>query len=837
MADLSAEFPVTLVCAPAGYGKTLMLADWIEETGSADKAWVSLDAGDNATGRFWSAVLSAVCACELVPPTSRFHQLRPPDTPNAPTFLADVIDAFTALPAPLYLVLDDQHEIIDKHTLHDLVTLIHHQPDNARLILSTRTDPPLPLARLRLQGRLGELRANELRFSPEDTAELLRLANVGLDDDQVRRLVETTEGWPAGLRLAARSLRDVTDHEAFLTKFAGNDRAVADFLVSEVLARLPADTADVLKRVSVCDEVTSALAAALSGRAEAGAILAALERDSSLVLGVGADRQWYRMHPLLRAYLHADLTRHGPDMVAELHEIAAAWFADHEQPDKAFGHVILTAESRTTGELLRRHAAPMLLTGDHHAVRLALTKVGTDAVTRNPWLTLVSALAHVEAGEHAEAETELVSASWPADPDKELMALHRLVTTTHALACGQAPDPVPADWSGIIAAQESAGLEAWARLCLGWTHLCAGRRPEARRELTAATRRAEDHGFDYVTMHSQSMLGLLSCSEGAFIAGEESCAAATAIAEAHGWQKSPWLAANHVMIGHTRLMALDPAGTLDQMRHATAALTEQPEPRLNYLIDLLTGAASFDAGRQQDGLWLMREARRDLRDVHLPPSVFVAAALLEHRCTLELGQDPQAVLTWAQRVAGDIAEVRLMQAWTAFAHGDMQATDAALREVLTGSRPMLCPTTPLEARLLQTALEIRHGRRTKARDTLHSTLLLAEPAGLVRPFRTSDVSVRQLLLELVGGFGRSNGFAARVGHVVSIMDGRPDGGLTNREHTILDLLSSPQTMDEIASQLSVSVNTVKTHVRAVYAKLGVNSRRAAVVAARQLGIG
>jgi LuxR family maltose regulon positive regulatory protein len=837
LGELTVEFPVTLMCAPAGYGKTLLLADWVEQTGSADKAWITLDVDDNDAGRFWTAVLSAVCACADVPAASRLHDLTPPGTPDLAGFLAEVIDAFAALPAPLYLILDDLHEILGDETLHGITTLIRHQPKNARLVLSTRADPPLPLARLRMQGRLGELRARELRFSHDDAAELLRLADVGLDDDQVRRLVGQTEGWPAGVRLAARSLRDVTDRDAFLAEFAGDDRAIADFLVSEVLARLPADTTDVLRLVSVCDEVTPALAVALTGQEDAGAILAGLERDNSLVLGVGADRQWFRTHPLLRSYLQADLVRQRPGIVAKLHETATTWFVAQERADKAFDHVTLGEENRGLVELLCHHAAPLLLTGDdHQAVRRALRKVGTEAVAGTPLLTLVSALAHVTAGEFAEAQAALRSASSPVEPDAEQASLQRLVMTTHALACGRAPDADPADWCGIVADQEGTALEAWARLGLGWTLLCTGQGPEARRELTAAADLAREHGLDYVAMHSLSALGMLSCSDGTLTAVEPACAEAVAIADAHGWRQSPWLAADHIMIGLARLMSLDPAGTLDRMRHAAAALTEPAEPRLSYLIGMLTGAAWFDTGRRQEGLWLMRVARRDLGSMRMPAPALVAGAMLEFRCALELGQDTQAVVSWVRDHVGDVADMNLMHAWTSFGHGDTDAAEAALHAMVTGSRPALCPTTPLEARLLETALDIHHDRRTRARSTLDAALLLAEPATLVRPFRQADIAVRQLLREQVGGFGRTNGFAAHVSHAVSVVDGQPDDGLTNREHTVLALLSSPQSLHEMASDLSLSVNTVKTHVRAIYAKLGVNTRRAAVLAARHLGI-
>jgi LuxR family maltose regulon positive regulatory protein len=831
---LATEFPVTLISAPAGYGKTLLLADWMDKTGAADKAWISLDAGDNDVDRFWAAVLSAIHACESVPAASRLRSLSPPGEQDAAGFLADFIDALALLPAPLCMVLDDVHEIVGDETWHCISTLIRHQPNRARVVLSTRVDPPLPLARLRVQGRLGELRADELRFTCDDAAELIRRADVPLDEDQVRLLVSRTEGWPAGVRLAARSLRDASDPEAFLAEFAGNDRAIADFLVSEVLARLPVATTDLLRLVSVCDEVTPALATTLTGQADAGSILAALERDSSLVLGVGPNRQWFRTHPLLRSYLQAELALRRPDVVAELHETAASWFASQEQSGKAFDHVTLAEENGGQTELLRRHAVPLLLTGGgHQAVRRALTQVGTEPVTRNPWLTLVSALAHVVAGESVEAEAELRQVLLPQDSGEELASLRRLVATTHALACFRPPDAAPTDWPRIVAAHEGTDLEAWTLLCLGWTCLCAGW-PDARHVLETAVRLARDRGLDHVAMQGLSALGLCSCSEGSFIAMEKTCTEAITLAETHGPQTSPWVGMNHAMIGLARLLGLDPAGVLGRMRLATAALAGAPEPRLRYLIDLLAGAAFFDTGRRADGVWLMRGARQNLGEVCLPPQILVAGALLEYRSTLDIGQDPRPILGWARRSAGEVAEVSLMGAWTNFAHGDRDGTESALRE--TRSLPALCPTTPLEACLLETALEIRNDRRTKARSTLEIALLLAEPAALVRPFHEADPSVRHLLLEQVGGFGRSNGFAAHVGHTMSRMDNPTDRTLTSREHAVLVLLTTPQSMDEMASDLSVSVNTVKTHVRAIYAKLGVNTRRAAVLAARQLGI-
>jgi LuxR family transcriptional regulator, maltose regulon positive regulatory protein len=838
---LVTEFPVTLVCAPAGYGKTLLLADWIQATGEADKIWVSLDADDNNTDRFWTTVLSAIRAHAATAGVDVPTRADTQGGADTPAFLAEVVDALAGLPAPSYLVLDDVHEIHGEETLHGIATLIQHQPDNLRLVLSTRADPPLPLARLRLQARLAELRMNELRVSREDTAELLRLAGVALNDDQVRRLSEQTDGWAAGLRLAARSLREVADHDAFLTEFATNDRAVADFLVSEVLTRLPARTREFLQVVSVCDEVTPVLAAALSGYEDAGAILAALERESSLVMGIGADRQWFRMHPLLRSYLRADLTRQHPDRAAGLHATAARWFADQTQPGKAFDHAARTGEPATSVALLRRYAVPLLMTGEHRTVRRALTAAETE-VSRDPWLTLVCALTHLEIHEFAEAGADLRQSReiWPSNPEDDLVSLHRLVAATYELTRGVPATPESTDWPDLVRVLADGDLEGWARLGLGWTLLRAGERRAAELELGIAARLAREHGFDYISAQSLTALGVLSALDGAYDTMESACAESLTIADVHGWRAAPGLAVNHALTGLAQLLRLEPEASLERTQRA-AAVVSQPvtEPtlrQLRYLIDLVTGAARFDIGSRVDGLALMRQARRDVDGVDLPVELLVGGALLEYRGALVLGREVLAkdIANWTRANAGAVAEVALMRAWTSFACDDIVAAESAVREVLDQS-PAPRGTTQLEARLLETAIEIRHGHRTRARGALTSALTLAEPSTLIRPFHQADPSVRQLLREQIGGFGGSDDFAARLSRALSTVDGHADV-LTYRERAVLALLSSPQSLDEVASDLTVSVNTVKTHVRAIYAKLGVNNRRAAVVAGRRLGL-
>lgn len=834
----ASDVPITMVCAPAGYGKTLLLAEWVETEGRQDKAWVTLDGDDNDANQFWAAVLTAICACEVVPTDSRLRELVPPADSDSASFVAELVDALDALPGRLALVLDDVQEVVDPTTLHGIAALIRHQPANLRLVLSSRSDPPLPLARLHMQGGLVEIRANRLRFSEEDADALLRNAGVELDRDQVRRLVAQTDGWAAALRLAARSLRTAPDRNAFLTDFANNDRSVSDYLAGEVLTRLTDEVREFLWVVSVCDEVAPALAAELSGRDDAGVVLDSLESESSFVMGVDTGRQWYRIHPLMRSYLRADLDRQRPEQAAELHRVAAAWFLSEKRPYDALFHAGRTGDNADVIELLRDQGAELVVRGDHQLLGRALAMLGKDVVAGDAWLSLLRAAAHVELGELAEAESDLAAgaAAWPGDPGDDLVCLRHLVTSTHALAVGRPPP------TGSMTALETApphqrpGLAAWTQLVLGCAALYDGERESARRIFTAARLAARRRGFDYAEMHCLIGLAALSALEGNYAEMSAACSESVAIARARGWQRPPWLAAGHVLLAAADVMRFDPAGA----RHQTAGPGGTiAQPAWRFLSGLLEGAAQFDEGHHSTGLRLMQRARQQVADTALPPELVAAAALIEHQAALALGHDAVAreITAWLQGRTGLTAEMSLLVARTQFARGDHEGAAASLRGVLDDARPVLTGFTRIEGRLLETALAIRGGERTKARFALGTALSLAEPGDVLRPFERADPSVRQLLVEQIGGFGPEENFAVRVHRTLCDLDGRREHRLlTGREHLVLTQLTSQRSLDEVAVNLTVSVNTVKTHVRAIYAKLGVKNRRAAVVAAREQGL-
>ena len=425
--DAADSAQVALVCAPAGYGKTLLLADWARTSTGADVAWVGLDRDDNDPKRLWASVIAAVAACPSVPADSRLHGPWLWRPAGSAEFLAELGVALQRLPRPVRLILDDVHELVDPDALHGLQIFMRNRPAGVQLVLASRLDPPLSLPRLRLAGRLWELRAAQMRFSPAEAATLLARSGIELTAGQVEVLHARTGGWAAGLRLAALAVAETADRDGFLAEFSGDERSVADYLVEEIISGLPQDLRQFLRSVSISDPVPCGLAVELSGRADAASVLDRLEHQTSLVAATGPRREVYRVQELLRTYLRADLNRQGPQRVAELHATAARWWADQQRPVPALDHAAASGDTALLSDLLRRFAVALVLNGEHRPLRRALSSLGARATAADPWLALTSALAHIEVGDLRTARADLRQArrSWPSQDTADLRVLRR----------------------------------------------------------------------------------------------------------------------------------------------------------------------------------------------------------------------------------------------------------------------------------------------------------------------------------------------------------------------------------------------------------------------------
>lgn len=833
--DAPAPDQLMLVTAPAGYGKTLLLAEWVASR-SDHVAWVSLDDDDVTAHRFWSAVLAALAGCAAVPESSVLRRLAAPTGPEPdPGFVRDLVDGVDALPVPLALVLDDVHELTAPAPVRALAALVRDRPRALRLVLSGRADPRLPVARMRLAGELCELRARDLAFSTEEADALLTGADVAVEPGQVRLLIDQTDGWAAGLRLAALSLRTAPDVDRFLADLVGNSKATSDYLVGEILSRLPADVCDLLRAVSVCDQLTAGLAATLSGRPDAGEVLAGLENETSLILSSGAGRISYRIHPLLRSHLRADLGRRRPELVGRLHDAACVWFSTRGHAVPALIHARQAGDPRRVRELLGRHLTGMIAAGDHAAVRDAVGFLAERGGGDDAFVMLVEALLAAETGAASEVERQLAraDAAWPADADEGLTALRLLTRSRSATMTGDPGRMVRvATELDAIGPRADPDLVAMGRLDSALGELMSRRAGAARRIAEEVLAEARGHEQGYLVARALGVLAVTAAAEGDY--GRTTLLGDLADEELSRGQWQATAGADLVMTvrAYAALLDLRPVRCLDLLGppHPTGSGTDALDP----MGLALRAAAVADLGVEQ-ALPELRSALAALSARPAPTPLFAMGALLVHGAATELAHHDVAaeVVRLAENTLGRTGDVVLMRARRVTQRD--RSTGAALRAVLDGTTRTVVNWVPIEARVILGDLALAAGKRPEARHELGRALHAAATGGALRPLLTGGPAVVDLFARQVGSFGAGDVAAERMLEYRGLS--RPDDvALTDRERDVLVSLATSRSLHDIAAQLGVAPSTVKTHLRAVYVKFGVTSRREAVAAGRRRGL-
>ena len=607
--------------------------------------------------------------------------------------------------------------------------------------------------------------------------------------------MDQTAGWAAGLRLAALSLREAGDVDRFLADLAGNATAISDYLVGEVLSALPSATAEVLRAVSICAELSAGLAGALTGHPDAGEVLASLERDTSLVLSVGDGRTAYRVHPLLRAHLLLDLRRRHPEQVAGLHAAAADWFAARGQPARALTHARQADDDARIAELLVAQGVALVASGEHAAVRDALSVLDRAGAlpgdpAADPRIALLAALVATEDGAPAAVRRHVARATAVRPVDPDLATMERL---DRAVA--------------LVLARRSG---------------------EARRHVDDALADARRHDRGYLAARATSVLALVAAADGEYRRMAELAAAADAELTRGGWRATAGAALPSLLGAYGALLDLHPERCLDLL---AAAPADPADAVLGPLRPALRAAALTDLHRDTEAEPELRLARSALAG-RVPPRLAAPAVLLAHGVAVDLARPDLAadLLRRAGELLGRTGELVLMAARQDASGG------GALRDVLDGAVDRVVPWTVGEAHARACAAALAAGRSPLARRELEAALAAAGAGGALRPLLAGGPAVTGLLARQIGSFGAGDAVAGRVLAVCDRADGAHRGSsFTDRERDVLGLLSSPHSLQEIATVLGVAPSTVKTHVRAIYTKLGVRSRRAAVAAGRRGG--
>jgi LuxR family maltose regulon positive regulatory protein len=614
---------VTLLSAAAGSGKTSLLSEWHSDPREPRPfAWVSLDAADNDPVRFWDGALAALRTISSSLGIAAQAALHSPGTTVDDHVLPLLINDLTTLAEPVVLVLDDYH-LIENGQIHRAIErLIERLPPAAHLVIATRSDPPLPLSRLRARGQLTELRAADLRFNAAEAGAFLReLIGLHLDDQEVARLHERTEGWAAGLQLAGLSLRGRDDHRQFIDSFAGDDQQIVDYLGFEVLDNQPPELREFLIRSSVLDRLSGLLCAAVTGNPDSELLLRRLERENAFVVALDSKRDWYRYHHLFAELLRHELARTAPALVPELHRRASAWYRDAGAIHEAIEHATAAHDFAGAIELITTHWYEFLQRGRQETVAGWIDRLPSETVAEDPNLCLTKAWLGVntgrldevdrwiEAAGHAAAQRPAAEAPPPLEAGvASLRAIHRYMNGNVGAAVAAGRRALELERGGPASPWRPVGCPVLG-LSLHWH----GQRENARRTLTEAVRIAKSNGNHLAAMHASGGLAAIEYERGDTASARARAADALALAEEHELSEH-WAYSLSLAVRGQLLEMHDDVDAADEILLRSTRLARRGIASIEIAYSLLALAGIRQRlGRTEEARRIYEEAREAIR--------------------------------------------------------------------------------------------------------------------------------------------------------------------------------------------------------------------------------
>ena len=751
------------------------------------------------------------------------------------------------------LVIDDLHELTSPEALAQLTRLLVNLPPHVRAILTTRHDLRLGLHQLRLAGELAEIRAADLRFTERETRELLAASGIALSEAGAALLYQRTEGWAAGLRLAAISLAGHPDPERFVAEFSGSERTVAEYLLAEMLDRQPPEVQDLLLRTSLLDRVNGELADLLTGRPGSDRILLDLEDANAFVVPLDPERMWFRYHHLLADFLRLELRRRLPEEVPALHRRAAGWFTVQGQAADAVRHTQAAGDWADAARLLADHSFSLTLDGQAQTMQALLRAFppGED----DPELALVRAMGDLAQGHLDEAAAHLVVAETYAEtaPPYRRRRLRVAVASLKLSLARRRGDlagvieqarflasPVTGQSDEDIAL--GSDLRAVALMNLGTAEAWALGLPDAERHLREGAVLAQEIGLPYLEVACLARLGFASVGLHSFATIQRRCREAIALAERHGWDTEPVIAPALIMLAGMMVWT----GEFDEgerwLRRAAPALQTDTGPDLRLHAHMASGLLQAGRGRHHEAFQEFSAAehlRSQMEGSHARDSQ-MTAWLLATQARAGLPDQARALLAALDDERASSGEIRNALAVICLTEGDPAAALAAVADVLDGTAPILGYVTVVDAHLLAGLAHRQLGDQRAASQAAERALALAESDRLILPFAMTGSAG---LLEALPRHQTAH--AALLADILDVLHGAspparqqlsspPAEELSPGELRVLRYLPTNLSRPEIAGELSVSPNTVNAHIRSIYAKLQVRDRSSAVRRAREL---
>lgn len=854
--------PLVLVSGPTGAGKTLLVADWLSEHPVPwPTAWLNVERGDNAPGMFWAYMLAAL----------RHHGVPLPDTIGSPGRADDVDESLltrlaahlSERPRPVLLVLDEFERATSPQVAAELDFVLRHAGGGLRLVLTSRTEPLLPLHRYRAADEMTEIRGADLAFTPQETAVLLDRHHLPGSAEMASQLTDRTEGWAAGLRLFALAIRQTGDADSFLRDFEAGHSTVADFLLAEVLATQPPQTQDLLLRTSILEQTHPDLANALTGRDDAEWILASLQRANAFVSPVGG--KWYRYHPLFAEILRAHLRARHPGFEPELHSVAARWLCDAGQLSAALPHAAAAGDWEFAAtEFVHHLAIGQLFTG-LDATRLSALFAGMTPETSGTAPELVRAardfaqydigggLAHLHSAERnlANDETERDGADGTNSTCDDALNTHseRLSHAFLRVIAGQLLGSADMAETGAADAEhlqhavsaerlaEHPELPALLLTGLGSAELWAGRLDAARTALVAAVEASRPPDTAFPQHESLGRIALIDFLHGWLRRAQTRAREAVAEADRAGIPPTRTSGIAHMVLAAIAIDQHDLPAARDALVRTAQSSGADTDPvvaagltilRSRLLLATGDAPAALDALSGHNG----RLSADGLR------SPWVSARLALAECAAHLAQGH---IDAAQRALHDAdPDTPEYAVAAARAHAEGGQHEVALRVLDTvTAEPGAGPAVTVRARLVRAQVAHALGDEAAARNHTARAISMARPELLRRPFVEAGPWLLRILRHwpaLAEDWLVPSLFPGEMPASPPVPQAAPTEPLSKREHDVLEHAALAMSAEEIAEQLHVSINTVKTHLKNVYRKLAVNRRSEAIRRARALGL-
>ncbi len=846
---------LTVLTAPAGYGKTTLLSEWAAQA-TLGTAWLSVDRGDNDQRRFLGHLIAAIQKLHPHVGQALVPNLQSPDFADAIPLVTSLLNELAAVDPPFTLILDDLHFVEQTDVHRALEFFIEYRPATVHLLISSRMDPPFALARMRVRQEVDEISASDLCFSSDETERFFAEAmKIRLSRHQVVTLHARTEGWVAGLQLAALSLRQVEGADALIESFAGDHRFVADYIADEVLASLPASTQRFLLKTSILDQMCGPLCDAVTGERGGQDQLEELERTSLFTVPLDQRRVWYRYHHLFGGMLRRRLQKSPSLSPAKLHKRACGWFEREGLLLEALHHAQESRDGGFVASFLTKHGVSLFVKAEHVAVQTAIEALSPQTRSKSLQLLVLTAWSLIAARRRDELEAHLANADNALSRGRLRAALSPVRAVLRAELEIVRGHLALLDGNYIETKQRAerarnkctARSQATVNLHLGLAERWLGDFGAARRALEQARDQAIDSDNSLVGLLACAALSRLHVIHGRWSVAFETAEQALRIAEQHRWMRialaPTWMVLHEIHYDRDELDAARAA--LDEARRLMQG-GPTPVSRLRVFEEILQRAqrhSSDSAPGDSDHVISPRWVSGFDRSFPIIDPIGVYQAKL---CLL--ADEPDRVIEWLAEknvypenpVTAAFEQHYLLLARALITKREAGRAIPLLTNLFLSAESGGRMRTVTQIQAVQSLARHARGETRQAIATLDQALALAKLEGIIRPFLDLGPPMAVLLqkvaqsgtnrewaLHLLGRFGDAADRSASKDLVDPLSD---------RELEVLSLLVSGLSNQEIAERLFVSINTVKTHVSHIYGKLGVSSRARAIARSQQLDL-